>query len=81
VPASGDNEDDCGEVDGMAMELSAIWPLTSHFGDPGSRQGEQWKFLVDKAALGYVFSEYFRFPCQSSFHQFIHHHYYPGLTK
>jgi hypothetical protein len=28
-------------------------------------------FVVDKAALGQVFSEYFDFPCQSSFHQFF----------
>jgi hypothetical protein len=27
-----------------------------------------WGFVVDKAALGRVFSEYFGFPCQSSFH-------------
>jgi hypothetical protein len=26
-------------------------------------------FVVDKVALGQVFSEYFGFPCQSSFHQ------------
>jgi hypothetical protein len=33
-------------------------------------------FVVDKVALGQVFSEYFGFPCQSSFHQILHHH--PG---
>jgi hypothetical protein len=27
-----------------------------------------WDFVVDKVALGQVFSEYFGFPCQSSFH-------------
>jgi hypothetical protein len=27
-------------------------------------------FVVDKVALGQVFSEYFGFPCQSSFHQY-----------
>jgi hypothetical protein len=31
-------------------------------------------FVVDKAALGQVFSEYFGFPCQPSFHQFLYHH-------
>jgi hypothetical protein len=31
-------------------------------------------FVVDKVALGHVFSEYFGFPCQSSFHQFFHNH-------
>jgi hypothetical protein len=30
-----------------------------------------WDFVVDKVALGQVFSEYFGFPCQSSFHQSI----------
>jgi hypothetical protein len=29
-------------------------------------------FVVDKVALGQVFSEYFSFPCQSSFHQLLH---------
>jgi hypothetical protein len=27
---------------------------------------------------GWVFSEYFGFPCQSSFHQLLHHHNHPG---
>jgi hypothetical protein len=30
-----------------------------------------WDFVVDKVALGKVFSEYFGFPCQSSFHQLL----------
>jgi hypothetical protein len=30
--------------------------------------------MVDKAALGEVFSEYFGFPCQLQFRQFLHHH-------
>jgi hypothetical protein len=29
-------------------------------------------FVVNNVALGQVFSEYFGFPCQSSFHQFLH---------
>jgi hypothetical protein len=28
-------------------------------------------FVVDKVALGQVFSEYFGLPCQSSFNQFL----------
>jgi hypothetical protein len=28
-----------------------------------------WDFVVDKVALGQVFSEYFGFPCQFLFHQ------------
>jgi hypothetical protein len=33
-------------------------------------------FVVDKVALGQVFSEYFGFPCQSSFHQLLHNHHH-----
>jgi hypothetical protein len=37
-------------------------------------------FVVDKAALGQVFSEYFGFPCQFSFHRLLHmrHHLSSG---
>jgi hypothetical protein len=31
-------------------------------------------FVVDKMALEQVFSEYFGFPCHSSFHQLLHNH-------
>jgi hypothetical protein len=31
-------------------------------------------FVVDKVAMGQVFSEYFGFPCQPLFHQILHHH-------
>jgi hypothetical protein len=51
---------------------------------PGFKSGSSHVgFVVDKVALGQVFSEYFSFPCQSSFHQFlqIHHHYHPGLVQ
>jgi hypothetical protein len=33
-------------------------------------------FVVDKVALGQVFSEYFDFPCQSSFHKLLHNHHH-----
>jgi hypothetical protein len=36
------------------------------------------EFVVDKLALGQVFSEYFGFPCQSSFQQLLHNH--PDLS-
>jgi hypothetical protein len=36
-------------------------------------------FVVDKVALGQVFSGYFCFPCQSSFHQLLHNH--PHLSS
>jgi hypothetical protein len=35
--------------------------------------------VVDKMELGQVFSEYFGFPCQSSFHQLLHNH--PHLSS
>jgi hypothetical protein len=38
-------------------------------------------FVVDKVALGQVFSEYFGFPCQSSFHQILPHHNHPGQVQ
>jgi hypothetical protein len=37
--------------------------------------------VVDKAALGQVFTEYFGFPYQSSFHQCLHHHNHLGLAQ
>jgi hypothetical protein len=40
-------------------------------------------FVVDKVALGQVFSGFFGFPCQSSFHQLLQSHYHlssgPGI--
>jgi hypothetical protein len=30
-----------------------------------------WDFVVDKVALGQVFSKYFDLPCQFSFHQLL----------
>jgi hypothetical protein len=44
------------------------------------RDGQHVGFVVDKAALGQVFSEYIGFPCQS-FHRFLHCHNHPGLTQ
>jgi hypothetical protein len=41
-------------------------------------------YVVDKVALGQVFSKYFGFPCQSSFHLFfstITLTYHPGLVQ
>jgi hypothetical protein len=37
--------------------------------------------MVDKVTLGQVFSEYFGFPCQSSFHQILHPHNHPGQVQ
>jgi hypothetical protein len=44
-------------------------------------RAEHVVFVVDKVALGQVFSEYFGFPCQSSFHQFLHHYNHPGIAQ
>jgi hypothetical protein len=48
---------------------------------PGFSSGQHVVFLVDKAAVGQDFSEYLGFPCQSSFHQFLHHHNHLGLAQ
>jgi hypothetical protein len=34
--------------------------------------------VVDEVALGQVFSEYFGFPCQSSFHRLLQNHHLPS---
>jgi hypothetical protein len=46
----------------------------------GFAYGQHVGFVVDKAALGQVFSEYLDFPCQS-FHRFLHYHSHPGLAQ
>jgi hypothetical protein len=38
-------------------------------------------FVVDKVALGQVFSQYFGFHCQSSFHQILHAHNHPEQVQ
>jgi hypothetical protein len=38
-------------------------------------------FVVDKVALGQVFSKNFGFPCQSSFRQILNHHNQPGEVQ
>jgi hypothetical protein len=38
-------------------------------------------FMVYKVVLEQVFSEYFGFLCQSSFHQILHAHNHPGQVK
>jgi hypothetical protein len=37
-----------------------------------TRAQAQVGFVVDKVALGQVFSKYFGFPCQFSFHRLLH---------
>jgi hypothetical protein len=54
--------------------------MGSHRGGSGSHPGVHVVFVVDKVALGQVFSEYFGFPFQS-FYKFLHHHNHPGLVQ
>jgi hypothetical protein len=54
--------------------------LDAGFPPPGFAYGQHVGFVVDKVALGQVFSEYFGFPCQS-FRRFLHYHNHPGLTQ
>jgi hypothetical protein len=44
-------------------------------------RAEHVGFVVNKVALGQVFSEYFDFPCQSPFNKFLQHNNHPGLAQ
>jgi hypothetical protein len=61
--------------DSLTMDRTIVRPLPTQ-NKPRSGHVE---FVVDKVALGQVFSEYFGFPCQSSFHQLLHNH--PHLSS
>jgi hypothetical protein len=61
-----------------AQAVSRWLPTPAAGFKPGSGQVG---FVVDKVALGQVFSEYFGFPCQYSFHQILHHHNHPGQVQ
>jgi hypothetical protein len=66
-------------LEGAAPQLKRLvagFPPRRPWFDPGSGKVG---FVVDKVALGQVFSEYFGFPCQSSFHQLLHNH--PHLSS
>jgi hypothetical protein len=52
-------------VAGFPMRRSGFEPRSGHVG-----------FVVDKVALGQVFSKYFSFPCQFSFHRLLHTHHH-----
>jgi hypothetical protein len=60
----------------VAQRLDAGFPPRL----PGFAYGQHVGFMVDKAALKQIFSEYFGFPYQS-FHRFLHYHNHPGLTQ
>jgi hypothetical protein len=59
-------------VAGFALRRPGFKPGSSHV-----------EFVVDKVALGQIFSGYFGFPCQSSFQQFLYnyHHLSSGAGK
>jgi hypothetical protein len=59
----------------IEQEVSSWLPTAAA---PVRARSGQMGFEVDKVALGQVFSEYFGFPCQSSFHQILHHNNHPG---
>jgi hypothetical protein len=52
-------------MDGFPPRRPGFEPGSGHVG-----------FVVDKVALGQVFSEYFGFPGKSSFHQLLHNHHH-----
>jgi hypothetical protein len=72
------NEDTSKLLPGRAVDqqLDADFPPRR----PGFAYRQHVVFVVDKAALGQVFSEYFGFPWQS-FHRFLHYHNHAGLTQ
>jgi hypothetical protein len=51
-------------VAGFPQQRPGFEPGSGHVG-----------FVMDKVGLMQVFSEYFGFPCQSSFHQLLHNHH------
>jgi hypothetical protein len=61
----------------VAQTVSRRFPPQRSRFEPGSNNAE---FVVDKATLVQVFSEYFCFACQS-FHWLLHTHNYPGLIQ
>jgi hypothetical protein len=54
--------------------VTALLPRRPGF-EPGSGHVGS---VVDKVGLGQVFSEYFGFPCQFSFHRLLHTHQLPS---
>jgi hypothetical protein len=55
-------------VTGFPSRWPGVEPRSGHVG-----------FVVDKAALGQVFSEYFGFPCQA-LHRMLHARHHSGLV-
>jgi hypothetical protein len=64
-----------------AIDQAVIWWCLTAKARVRARSGHRG-FVMDKVALGQVFSEYFGFPCQSSFHQILKtHNNHPGQVQ
>jgi hypothetical protein len=74
-------EEICIIGEGLALGYAVAQVVNRWLPTATARLREHVGFVVEKAALGQIFSEYFGFPCQSSFHQFLHHHNHPGLAQ
>jgi hypothetical protein len=70
--ATCDNDNSNGDYGRAIAQAVSRWLSTA------AARVRSWSgqvgFVVDKVALGQVFSEYFGFPCQSSVHQLLHNH-------
>jgi hypothetical protein len=65
----------------VTMVVPAVAQAVSSWLPTAAARVWQVGFVVDKVSLGQVFSEYFGFPFQSSFHQILHHHNHPGQVQ
>jgi hypothetical protein len=66
-----------GRRDGKLKMLVAGFPPRR----PGSSPSLASGICGGQSGAGQVFSEYFGFSCQSSFHQILHHHSNPGQVQ
>jgi hypothetical protein len=62
---------------GLVVSVTEFLSVTVFRRRPGfePRSGHL-RFVVDKVALKQVFSKYFVFPCQFSFHRLLHNHHH-----
>jgi hypothetical protein len=60
------------------MRLAADFPRRR----PGFKPGSGLVgFVMDNVVLGQIFSKYFGFPFQSSFHQLLHNHHHLSIVS
>jgi hypothetical protein len=77
---------DCAERDGTYIVLRVDAVINYVDSSTNQKSQQYYEHLrtarEGKVALGQVFSEYFSFPCQFSFHQLHHnHHHHPGMVQ